>query len=160
MGGSGRRLAVKLAASTNEAELFQVEVTRVSGFFKKSRDLKKTVFACRTDSNSFLLQQISSQEKSFRRRSCQLLWTACSSTAFVTHYTSPIGDSLKKRIRVNPSLFKCCTIGRYTSWPEDASQKVAEYFVKSMTTHSRFEAPAQPQRMTRRNSWRKNLSKC
>lgn len=45
---------------------------------------------------------------------------------------SPIGDSFKKRIRIYPSLVNCCTIDWYTSWPEDALQKVAEYFIKSM----------------------------
>lgn len=44
----------------------------------------------------------------------------------------PIGDSFKKRIRIYPSLVNCCTIDWYTSWPEDALQKVAEYFVRSM----------------------------
>ena len=45
---------------------------------------------------------------------------------------SPIGDSFKNRIRVYPSLVNCCTIDWYTSWPDDALQKVAEYFIKSM----------------------------
>lgn len=45
---------------------------------------------------------------------------------------SPIGDSFKKRIRIFPSLVNCCTINWYTTWPEDAVQKVAEYFIRSM----------------------------
>jgi dynein heavy chain, axonemal len=45
---------------------------------------------------------------------------------------SPISDSFKKRIRIYPSLVNCCTIDWYTTWPEDALQKVAEHFVKSM----------------------------
>ena len=45
---------------------------------------------------------------------------------------SPIGDSFKKRLRIYPSLINCCTIDWFTAWPDDALQKVAEYFIRSM----------------------------
>ncbi|XP_055637886.1 dynein axonemal heavy chain 3 isoform X3 [Toxorhynchites rutilus septentrionalis] len=45
---------------------------------------------------------------------------------------SPIGDSFKKRVRIYPSLINCCTIDWFTAWPDDALQKVAENFIRSM----------------------------
>ncbi|XP_058823709.1 dynein axonemal heavy chain 3 [Topomyia yanbarensis] len=53
---------------------------------------------------------------------------------------SPIGDSFKKRIRIYPSLINCCTIDWFTSWPDDALQKVAENFIRSMELDQ--EAPS------------------
>ncbi|CRK99186.1 CLUMA_CG012500, isoform A [Clunio marinus] len=41
LGGSGRRSAVKLAASMSDAEIFQVEVTRAYGFLEWREDMKK-----------------------------------------------------------------------------------------------------------------------
>ncbi|XP_055844482.1 dynein axonemal heavy chain 12 [Episyrphus balteatus] len=39
---------------------------------------------------------------------------------------SPIGDSLRTRIRLYPSLVNCCTIDWFQIWPEDALQMVAK----------------------------------
>ena len=41
LGGSGRRSAVKLAASMADAELFQVEVSKSYGFLEWREDMKK-----------------------------------------------------------------------------------------------------------------------
>lgn len=54
---------------------------------------------------------------------------------------SPIGDSFKNRIRVYPSLINCCTIDWFTAWPDDALQKVAENFIKSMDLVSSEHSP-------------------
>ncbi|XP_053695545.1 dynein axonemal heavy chain 3 [Sabethes cyaneus] len=53
---------------------------------------------------------------------------------------SPIGDSFKKRVRIYPSLINCCTIDWFTGWPDDALQKVAENFIRSMELDQ--EAPS------------------
>ena len=53
---------------------------------------------------------------------------------------SPIGDSFKNRIRIYPSLINCCTIDWFMSWPDDALQKVAENFIKSMSVKEHAES--------------------
>uniref|UniRef100_A0A0A9Z4J1 Dynein heavy chain 3, axonemal n=1 Tax=Lygus hesperus TaxID=30085 RepID=A0A0A9Z4J1_LYGHE len=45
---------------------------------------------------------------------------------------SPIGDAFKNRIRMFPSLINCCTIDWFTAWPDDALEKVAEAFLKTV----------------------------
>lgn len=177
LGGSGRRSAVKLAASINDAEMFQVEVTRSYGFNEWREDMKKlllhaginskpTVFlfsdaqakdeAFVEDINSMLNtgdlpNLFQSEEKATILEKMQAVAKASGKVLETTPLAmygmfidrvreslhcalafSPIGDSFKKRIRIYPSLVNCCTIDWYTSWPEDALQKVAEYFVKSM----------------------------
>ncbi|KAH8395340.1 hypothetical protein KR222_010165 [Zaprionus bogoriensis] len=39
---------------------------------------------------------------------------------------SPIGDALRTRVRLYPSLVNCCTIDWYDSWPEEALQMIAK----------------------------------
>ncbi|KAL1398756.1 hypothetical protein pipiens_008712 [Culex pipiens pipiens] len=57
---------------------------------------------------------------------------------------SPIGDSFKKRVRIYPSLINCCTIDWFTSWPDDALQKVAENFIRSMDLQQDTPPSADP----------------
>ncbi|XP_050529641.1 dynein axonemal heavy chain 3 isoform X2 [Daktulosphaira vitifoliae] len=45
---------------------------------------------------------------------------------------SPIGDKFRNRLRMFPSLINCCTIDWFTEWPEDALEKVAQYFIQTM----------------------------
>lgn len=177
LGGSGRRSAVKLAASINDAELFQVEVTRAYGFNEWREDMKKLVLHAGIDSKTtvFLFSDSQAKDEAFIEDINSMLNTGDLPNLFQSdekttilekmqavakasgkvlettplamygmfiervkeslHFAlafSPIGDSFKKRIRVYPSLVNCCTIDWYMSWPEDALQKVAEYFVKSM----------------------------
>ena len=42
---------------------------------------------------------------------------------------SPIGSTLRERIRNFPSLVNCCTFDWFTRWPEDALEAVAERFL-------------------------------
>ncbi|VVC42221.1 Dynein heavy chain, coiled coil stalk,P-loop containing nucleoside triphosphate hydrolase,Dynein heavy [Cinara cedri] len=46
---------------------------------------------------------------------------------------SPIGDAFRTRLRMFPSLINCCTIDWFTAWPEDALEKVAEYYLQAMS---------------------------
>lgn len=39
---------------------------------------------------------------------------------------SPIGEAFRNRLRQFPSLINCCTIDWFTSWPQDALEKVAQ----------------------------------
>ncbi|XP_062562978.1 dynein axonemal heavy chain 3 isoform X3 [Armigeres subalbatus] len=57
---------------------------------------------------------------------------------------SPIGDSFKKRVRIYPSLINCCTIDWFTSWPDDALQKVAENFIRSMELDQESPSSSEP----------------
>ena len=42
---------------------------------------------------------------------------------------SPIGNTLRERIRNFPSLVNCCTFGWFTKWPEEALEAVGERFL-------------------------------
>jgi dynein heavy chain len=178
LGGSGRKSAVKLAASISDAQLFQIEVTRAYGMAEWREDIKKLLTQAGTDSKPvvFLFSDSQAKEEAFIEDINSLLNTgdipnlfqaeekatilekmqavAKASGKIIESSTplamygmfidrvreslhvalafSPIGDSFKKRIRIYPSLVNCCTIDWYTTWPEDALQKVAEHFIKSM----------------------------
>ncbi|XP_008202999.3 dynein heavy chain 3, axonemal [Nasonia vitripennis] len=45
---------------------------------------------------------------------------------------SPIGEAFRVRLRMFPSLINCCTIDWYTSWPDEALEKVAKYFLQDL----------------------------
>jgi len=45
---------------------------------------------------------------------------------------SPIGDAMRNRLRMFPSLINCCTIDWYTLWPEDALEKVARMSLQDL----------------------------
>ena len=45
---------------------------------------------------------------------------------------SPIGDALRNRIRMFPSLVNCCTIDWFSAWPDDALVSVAKNFVRDI----------------------------
>ena len=43
---------------------------------------------------------------------------------------SPIGSTLRERLRNFPSMVNCCTFDWFTTWPEDALEAVAERFLQ------------------------------
>ncbi len=45
---------------------------------------------------------------------------------------SPIGDALRNRIRMFPSLVNCCTIDWFFEWPQDALVSVAQKFLGNL----------------------------
>lgn len=45
---------------------------------------------------------------------------------------SPIGDSLRSRIRLYPSLVNCCTIDWYEEWPSEALEMIANRYMRSI----------------------------
>lgn len=45
---------------------------------------------------------------------------------------SPIGSTLRTRLRMFPSLVNCCTIDWFDPWPKQALQMVAEVGVESV----------------------------
>ena len=45
---------------------------------------------------------------------------------------SPVGDQLRNRIRMFPSLVNCCTVDWIKPWPEDALSSVAKIFLESL----------------------------
>ncbi|CAG0883773.1 unnamed protein product [Cyprideis torosa] len=49
---------------------------------------------------------------------------------------SPIGDALRNRLRMFPSLINCCTIDWFTEWPEDALERVASKFLSEVDLSS------------------------
>lgn len=44
---------------------------------------------------------------------------------------SPIGDAIRTRLRMFPSLVNCCTIDWFHEWPEEALRSVARNFIAS-----------------------------
>ena len=42
---------------------------------------------------------------------------------------SPIGDAIRTRLRMFPSLVNCCTIDWFHEWPEEALRSVARNFI-------------------------------
>lgn len=49
----------------------------------------------------------------------------CKQKLHIVLCLSPIGDALRTRVRLYPSLVNCCTIDWYYSWPEEALQMIA-----------------------------------
>ena len=45
---------------------------------------------------------------------------------------SPVGESLRKRIRMFPSLVNCCTINWFDPWPTDALLQVSTQFIQNI----------------------------
>ncbi|CAG5048847.1 unnamed protein product [Parnassius apollo] len=55
---------------------------------------------------------------------------------------SPIGSAFKTRLRLYPSLVNCCTIDWYDSWPEDALEMVANYYMVKVNVPDKVKAIA------------------
>ena len=53
----------------------------------------------------------------------------CKQNLHIVLTFSPIGDSLRNRIRNFPSLVNCTTIDWFSEWPKDALESVAERFL-------------------------------
>ncbi|GBP22696.1 Dynein heavy chain 7, axonemal [Eumeta japonica] len=53
----------------------------------------------------------------------------CKAKLHIVLCFSPIGSSFRTRLRLYPSLVNCCTIDWYDSWPEDALEMVAHYYM-------------------------------
>lgn len=45
---------------------------------------------------------------------------------------SPIGEDIKRRLRMFPSLVNCCAIDWFLAWPQDALESVAQVFLKDV----------------------------
>ncbi|XP_030590036.1 dynein heavy chain 12, axonemal [Archocentrus centrarchus] len=56
----------------------------------------------------------------------------CKENLHVVVAFSPIGDAFRNRLRQFPSLINCCTIDWYQPWPEEALERVANSFLKSL----------------------------
>uniref|UniRef100_A0A1A9WZY9 Dynein heavy chain 7, axonemal n=1 Tax=Glossina brevipalpis TaxID=37001 RepID=A0A1A9WZY9_9MUSC len=56
--------------------------------------------------------------------------TTCKDQLHIVLAMSPIGDSLRIRIRKFPSIVNCCTIDWFQAWPEDALLAVSTRFLE------------------------------
>ncbi|KAM6924384.1 dynein axonemal heavy chain 12 [Xenentodon cancila] len=56
----------------------------------------------------------------------------CRENLHVVVAFSPIGNAFRLRLRQFPSLINCCTIDWYQAWPEEALERVANSFLKSL----------------------------
>ncbi|KAL9909718.1 dynein heavy chain at 62B [Glossina fuscipes fuscipes] len=60
----------------------------------------------------------------------------CKRKVHIVLSLSPIGDALRTRVRLYPSLVNCCTIDWYQSWPEEALQMIAKISLESVEVPS------------------------
>lgn len=64
---------------------------------------------------------------------------------------SSIGDSLKNRLKVYPTLRNSCTLTYFSEWPRDALVRVAEHYITSMDLGGKI-GPSSPTRSINSNS--------
>lgn len=57
----------------------------------------------------------------------------CKNSLHVVLCFSPIGNSLRNRIRDFPSIVNCTTIDWFSAWPPDALEAVAQKFLAEIT---------------------------
>ena len=60
----------------------------------------------------------------------------CKQNLHIVMCFSPIGDSLRNRIRNFPSLVNCTTIDWFSEWPKDALESVAQQFLADVDLDS------------------------
>ncbi|XP_013187525.2 dynein axonemal heavy chain 12 [Amyelois transitella] len=66
----------------------------------------------------------------------------CKAKLHIVLCFSPIGSSFRTRLRLYPSLVNCCTIDWYDSWPEDALEMVAHYYMVKVNVPDSVKASA------------------
>jgi dynein heavy chain len=58
--------------------------------------------------------------------------TMCKENIHIVLAMSPIGDDIKRRLRMFPSLVNCCAINYFLPWPQQALHSVAMTFLKDV----------------------------
>jgi dynein heavy chain len=53
----------------------------------------------------------------------------CKENIHIVLAMSPIGDDIKRRLRMFPSLVNCCAIDYFLPWPQQALHSVAMHFL-------------------------------
>lgn len=66
----------------------------------------------------------------------------CKAKLHIVLCFSPIGSSFRTRLRLYPSLVNCCTIDWYDSWPEDALEMVANYYMVKVNVSDTIKSAA------------------
>ncbi|XP_046961667.1 dynein axonemal heavy chain 12 [Vanessa cardui] len=66
----------------------------------------------------------------------------CKAKLHVVLCFSPIGSSFRTRLRLYPSLVNCCTIDWFDSWPEDALEMVAHYYMVKVNVPDKVKTAA------------------
>lgn len=66
----------------------------------------------------------------------------CKTKLHIVLCFSPIGSSFRIRLRLYPSLVNCCTIDWYDSWPEDALEMVAHYYMVKVNVPDNVKSAA------------------
>lgn len=56
----------------------------------------------------------------------------CRTNLHIVLCMSPVGDALRSRLRMFPSLVNCCTINWFTEWPGEALYSVARSFLEEV----------------------------
>ncbi|XP_026741703.1 dynein heavy chain 12, axonemal [Trichoplusia ni] len=66
----------------------------------------------------------------------------CKAKLHIVLCFSPIGSAFRTRLRLYPSLVNCCTIDWYDSWPEDALEMVAHYYMVKVNVPDKVKQSA------------------
>ncbi|KAL4712586.1 hypothetical protein ACJJTC_007181 [Scirpophaga incertulas] len=66
----------------------------------------------------------------------------CKAKLHIVLCFSPIGSAFRTRLRLYPSLVNCCTIDWYDSWPEDALEMVANYYMVKVNVSDKIKLAA------------------
>lgn len=66
----------------------------------------------------------------------------CKAKLHIVLCFSPIGSAFRTRLRLYPSLVNCCTIDWYDSWPEDALEMVAHYYMVKVNVPDKVKQAA------------------
>jgi dynein heavy chain len=82
------------------------------------------------------MKEANKNDKNYKNLSDPEVWldfiAKCKNNVHIVLAMSPIGDDIKRRLRMFPSLVNCCAIDWFLPWPQEALRSVAEHFLLSV----------------------------
>ena len=79
------------------------------------------------------MKEANKNDKNYKNLSDPEVWQdfiqKCKNNVHIVLAMSPIGDDIKRRLRMFPSLVNCCAIDWFLPWPQQALKSVAEHFL-------------------------------
>ncbi|KAI5723048.1 hypothetical protein M8J76_000435 [Diaphorina citri] len=129
IGGSGAAEVTKLATFMNEYVLFEIEILKTYGL-TDWRDIPNLLPSEDKIAIQDQMAEVARKtEKKIDTTPLALYNFFIERVQLNLHVAlifSPIGEAFRNRLRQFPSLINCSTIDWFTSWPEDALEKVAQ----------------------------------
>lgn len=82
------------------------------------------------------MKEANKNDKNYKNLSDPEVWldfiAKCKNNVHIVLAMSPIGDDVKRRLRMFPSLVNCCAIDWFLAWPQEALRSVAEHFLENV----------------------------